>query len=87
MHKESKTNSMVLKDWPELERPREKLLHQGSNSLSDAELLAIFLRTGVKGCHVVDLARQLLKSFGSIGAIYSSCLEGCRRQHGLGTDK
>lgn len=87
MHKESETNNMVLKDWPELERPREKLLHQGSNSLSDAELLAIFLRTGVKGCHVVDLARQLLKSFGSIGAIYSASHEDFCSHHGLGTAK
>ena len=77
----------VLKDWPELERPREKLLHLGATSLSDAELLAIFLRTGVKGCHVVDLARQLLKNFGSIGAVYSASHEDFCRQHGLGTAK
>lgn len=79
--------SSVLKDWPELERPREKLVHLGSASLSDAELLAIFLRTGVKGCHVVDLARQLLTSFGSLGAIFSASQEDFCARHGLGTAK
>ena len=77
----------MLKDWPSVERPREKLLNQGSASLSDAELLAIFLRTGVQGCNVVDLARQLLASFGSISAIYkASEVEFCKRK-GLGTAK
>lgn len=79
--------TQVLKDWPELERPREKLLHLGPASLSDAELLAIFLRTGVKGCHVVDLARRLLNSFGSIGAIYQANHDDFCQQHGLGTAK
>jgi len=55
-------NKTILKNWPKQERPREKLLHFGAKSLSDAELLAIFLRTGVKGCNVVDLARILLKN-------------------------
>ncbi|MCJ8318880.1 MAG: DNA repair protein RadC [Colwellia sp.] len=77
----------MIKDWPDKERPREKLLNQGANSLSDAELLAIFLRTGVKGCHVVDLARKLLSSFGSIAGIYQATqLEFCA-QHGLGQAK
>ena len=77
----------VLKDWPELERPREKLLHLGPSSLSDAELLAIFLRTGVKGCHVVDLARQLLITFGSLNAIFSASEEDFCAKHGLGKAK
>ncbi len=71
----------MLKDWPSVERPREKLLNQGAASLSDAELLAIFLRTGVQGCNVVDLARKLLTSFGSISAIYkASETEFCSRK-------
>jgi len=71
----------MLKDWPIDERPREKLLNQGADSLSDAELLAIFLRTGVKGCHVVDLARQLINDFGSISAIYrATAAEFCQRK-------
>jgi DNA repair protein RadC len=57
---------MAITDWPEGERPREKLLGQGAHSLSDAELLAIFLRTGIKGCTAVDLARDLLSSFGGL---------------------
>ncbi len=77
----------TLKDWPELERPREKLVHLGPSSLSDAELLAIFLRTGVKGCNVVDLARQLLISFGSLSAIFSANQEDFCAKHGLGTAK
>ncbi|MGH8465442.1 MAG: UPF0758 domain-containing protein, partial [Pseudomonas sp.] len=51
---------MSIRDWPAAERPREKLLEQGAVSLSDAELLAIFLRTGVRGFSAVDLARHLL---------------------------
>ena len=50
---------MSITDWPSEERPREKLLKKGPASLSDAELLAIFLRTGVKGKTAVDLAREL----------------------------
>ena len=56
---------MAITDWPVAERPREKLLAQGAGALSDAELLAIFLRTGLPGCSAVDLARRLLAGFGS----------------------
>lgn len=77
----------MLKDWPESERPREKLLNQGAHSLSDAELLAIFLRTGVKGCHVVDLARQLLSNFGGIAQIYRADIKEFCQHHGLGKAK
>jgi len=77
----------MLRDWLTNEKPREKLLHKGASSLSDAELLAIFLRTGVKGCHVVDLAQQLLKNFGSISAIYSATKDEFCQQHGLGMAK
>ena len=55
---------MAITDWPEFERPREKLLQKGAASLSDAELLAIFLRTGVTGKSAVDLARELIGKFG-----------------------
>ena len=54
---------MPIDQWPRLERPREKLLHRGAASLSDAELLAIFLRTGLRGKTAVDLARDLLAGF------------------------
>ena len=86
----SKANTIkpnTLKDWPEAERPREKLVNLGALSLSDAELLAIFLRTGVKGCNVVDLARQLLSSFGSLAAIFSASQQDFCARRGLGTAK
>jgi len=57
---------MAITDWPENERPREKLLTQGAKSLSDAELLALFLRTGTRGKTAVDLGRELLNQFGSL---------------------
>lgn len=57
---------MSITDWPEAERPREKLLNQGAKALSDAELLALFLRTGTKGKTAVDLGRDLLNRFGGL---------------------
>jgi len=63
---------MSINDWPALERPREKLLAQGAASLSDAELLAIFLRTGIRVKSAVDLARDLLVHFGSLRALLNS---------------
>lgn len=78
---------MAIKDWPQQERPREKLLHRGASALSDAELLAIFLRTGVKGSSSVDLARQLLSSFGSLRALLEADQTQFCQQHGLGPAK
>lgn len=60
---------MAISDWPADERPREKLLARGAHSLSDAELLAIFLRTGLRGTTAVDLARQLLNRQGGLRAL------------------
>jgi DNA repair protein RadC len=57
---------MAIKDWPSDERPREKLLDKGAGALSDAELLAIFLRTGTPGCSALDLARDVLFNFSSL---------------------
>ena len=59
----------VIKDWPVQDRPREKLLQQGPESLSDSELLAIFLRTGIPGKNAVDLARDILKKTGGLQAL------------------
>ena len=78
---------MSIRDWPAAERPREKLLEQGSASLSDAELLAIFLRTGVSGKSAVDLARHLLAEFGSLRALLEADLGSFSRQLGLGPAK
>ena len=58
--------AMAISDWPSAERPREKLLDKGAGALSDAELLAILLRNGTLGMSALDLARQILKSFGSL---------------------
>ena len=60
---------MAISDWPLAERPREKLLDRGADALSDAELLAIFLRIGVRGKSAVDLARELLTRCGSLSAL------------------
>lgn len=57
---------MAITDWPQAERPREKLLARGAEALSDAELLAIFFRTGTRGRTAVDLARDLLAQFGGL---------------------
>lgn len=78
---------MAIRDWPEAERPREKLLHQGVESLSDAELLAIFLRTGLPGKSAVDLARDLLQHFQSLRALFESDLESFCQAPGLGPAK
>ncbi len=76
-----------IKDWPETERPREKLLSNGAQSLSDAELLAIFLRTGVKGLSALDLARQLLQDFGGKRGILEADQKRFCQQHGVGIGK
>jgi DNA repair protein RadC len=78
---------MSITDWPVGDRPRDKLLQRGASSLSDAELLAIFLRTGVTGKSAVDLARELIARFGNLtGLIAASEQEFCEI-HGLGQAK
>lgn len=78
---------MPITDWPTCERPREKLLAHGARSLSDAELLAIFLRTGVAGKTAVDLARDLLNNFGSLRALLTAEQQSFCKANGLGTAK
>lgn len=78
---------MTIIDWPEDERPREKLLKHGAGQLSDAELLAIFLRTGVTGISAVDLARETLKRFGGLRGLINASQEEFCRGHGLGLAK
>ncbi|MFK3797465.1 DNA repair protein RadC [Pseudomonas sp. NPDC088444] len=78
---------MSIRDWPAAERPREKLLERGAASLSDAELLAIFLRTGVSGKSAVDLARHLLNQFGSLRALLEANLAVFSNEQGLGPAK
>ncbi|CAN8140686.1 DNA repair protein RadC [uncultured Thiomicrorhabdus sp.] len=78
---------MTILDWHISERPREKLLAQGAHSLSDAELLAIFLRVGVKGLSAVDLAQSLLDHFGSLNALLNADKETFCQAKGLGDAK
>lgn len=78
---------MSIRDWPASDRPREKLLMRGAAVLTDAELLAIFLRTGLPGRSAVDLARELLTRFGSLrGLLAASQREFCAAD-GLGQAK
>ena len=78
---------MTISQWPVAERPREKLLTKGAEALSDAELLAIFLRTGCKGVTAVDLARQLLENFGGLKPLLQASREEFCRHKGLGDAK
>jgi DNA repair protein RadC len=76
---------MAISEWPSAERPREKLIQRGAAALSDAELLAIFLRTGPPGCSAVDLGRQLLQDFGSLRGILTADIGRFCAGRGLGT--
>lgn len=78
---------MQLNQWPEAERPREKLIRLGANTLSDAELLAIFLRTGIAGCNAVELGRHLIDQFGSLNQLMNASQEEFCRVKGLGIAK
>lgn len=78
---------MSIRKWPSGDRPREKLLRHGAASLSDAELLAIFLRTGCAGQSAVDLAQSLLQQFGSLRALLSAPQDRFCEVKGLGEVK
>ncbi|MCP4285457.1 MAG: JAB domain-containing protein [Gammaproteobacteria bacterium] len=78
---------MSINNWPRDERPREKLLARGANALSDAELLAIFLRTGVRGKSAVSLARDLLLEYGNLRALLAADHRTFCASHGLGNAK
>ena len=78
---------MAITDWPASERPRERLLELGPGALSDAELLAIFLRTGISGKSAVDLARELLERFGGLRPLLESERSAFCSAQGLGDAK
>jgi DNA repair protein RadC len=78
---------MAITDWPKGERPRERLLLQGAAALSDAELLAIFLRVGVRGKSAVDLARDLIGHFGSLAALFAATVAELSLIPGMGPAK
>lgn len=77
---------MAISDWPVAERPRERLLASGAGALSDAELLAILLRTGVRGKSAVELARELLGQFKGLAGLLAAG-DGLARVKGLGAAK
>jgi DNA repair protein RadC len=78
---------MGISDWPESERPREKLLKNGPQNLSNSELLAIFLRTGIAGKSAVDLARELLQRFGGITGMFAADQHAFCEVPGMGPAK
>ncbi|MBK7414689.1 MAG: DNA repair protein RadC [Dechloromonas sp.] len=79
---------MAITDWPEGERPRERLLAHGPEALSDAELLAIYLRVGVRGKSAVDLARELIQRFdGSLSSLAEASLDELASVSGIGMAK
>ena len=78
---------MAINHWPKKERPREKLMEQGAQSLSDSELLAIFIRTGTPGCSAVDLGRNLLQQFGGLRELLNTNHKTLCKFPGLGPAK
>jgi len=78
---------MAIPQWPRHQRPREKLLIQGAKALSNAELLAIFLRTGVHGMSAIDLAEALLDRFGGLGPLLKADQDSFCAAKGLGPAK
>jgi DNA repair protein RadC len=78
---------MSIADWPLDDRPREKLIAKGADALSDAELVAIFLRTGMKGTSAVELARVALARFGSLSGLFAADADAFTAVAGLGAAK
>jgi len=78
---------MLIKDLPEEERPREKLVQKGATALSDAEILAVFLGTGRKGTSAIELGREMLRHFGSLKNLSRASVEELTRVEGIGPAK
>ncbi len=78
---------MAITDWPAEERPREKMIMRGGEALTDSELLAIFLRTGVKGKSAVELARGVLEHFGGLREAMEASPQQFSEIHGMGKAK
>lgn len=81
------SHSLRLKDQPVSERPRERLVERGADALSHAELIAILLRTGLKGANAVEIGRQLLQKFGTLQALAQASVEELQSVKGIGRDK
>jgi DNA repair protein RadC len=84
---EKKISERWVSYWPKSEQPRERLISRGADALSDAELLAIFLRVGVRGMSVVDLSRKLLQQFGGLRGLFKATEQDLRKIKGMGTAK
>lgn len=78
---------MAITDWPTDERPREKLLERGADALTDAELLALFLRTGSRGKSAVELGREIMARFGSFSALLTATEKDLKAVKGIGIAK
>jgi len=78
---------MTISNWPVAERPREKLIQKGPKALSDAEILAIFLRTGLPGITALDMARRLLAKYGSLRGLFQADQHDLCAEPGLGNAK
>lgn len=78
---------MSIRDWPERERPRERLLAQGASALSDAELLSLLLRHGVAGADALAIARALLSRFGSLTGLFAASRADLAAERGMGPAK
>jgi DNA repair protein RadC len=78
---------MAIVDWPQEKRPRERLIREGAQALSDAELLAIFLRVGVAGKDAVQLGQDMMHQFGSLQRLFGATLPEFAAVHGLGPAK
>jgi len=76
--------ALTIREWPESERPREKLLERGAQALSDAELLALLLGSGIKGQSAVDVARSLIADFGSLRELLSADRPRWKGKPGIG---
>ena len=81
------SQNIRLKDQPASERPRERLDAKGPGALTDAELIAILLRTGMRGANVVEIGAQLLRQFGSLQALARASVADLRKVKGIGRDK
>src|ERR1700761_5533476 len=75
---------LTIRDWPKSERPREKLLERGGQALSDAEVLALLLGSGIPGHSAVDLARSLIAEFGSLRQLLSADRTRWEAKRGIG---
>jgi DNA repair protein RadC len=81
------SSTLRIKDMPDQERPRERLAERGADALKDAELIAILLRTGLKGRSALDVGGDLLKKFDTLGNLARASLEELRQVKGVGRDK